>query len=193
MNVIIVHGSNRNDLVRIKENSLVPQNERHWIPWIKEQLEKRGIKCETPLMPRNWDPKYKEWKDYFNQFLPSINENSVLIGTSTGAAFLVKWLGDTKQKITKLILVAPVTGKEKCNEWLNEEYKDFEIDESIKERVGEIIIFHSDNDHAERLESAKIYSEKLGGELIELKGRGHFIFKHMGTKEFPELLDEILN
>ena len=42
------------------------------------------------------------------------------------------------------------------------------------------------------MESVKIYHKKLGGKLIELKGRGHFLEKHMGTKEFPELLNEVL-
>jgi len=42
------------------------------------------------------------------------------------------------------------------------------------------------------LESVKIYHNELGGKLIELLGRGHFLLKEMGTEEFPELLEEIL-
>jgi hypothetical protein len=34
--------------------------------------------------------------------------------------------------------------------------------------------------------------EKLGGKLINIKGKGHFTFDDMGTEEFPELLEEIL-
>jgi len=187
MNVIIIHGSSFKDK---EDNKFKIKNKQHWFPWIKEKLEEREIVCNVPLMPESWNPKYDDWKKKLEEI--KIDEFSIVVGTSTGGAFLVKWLGDTKKKIKKLILVAPVTGKEKCNEWLNKEYEDFEIDESIMNRIGEIIIFYSDNDHTERLESAKLYHEKLDGRLIELKGRGHFIEKHMGTKEFPELLKEIL-
>lgn len=186
-NVIIIHGSSPKD--RIGKDNFAAKHKEHWFPWIKKKLAEKNIKCEVPLMPESWAPKYKNWEKEIKKL--KIDENFVLIGTSTGAAFLVKWLGDTKKKIKKLILVAPVTGREKCNEWLNKEYKDFKIDESIKNRVDEIIVFYSNNDKPERLESAKLYSKKLSAKLIELKGRGHFIEKHMGTDEFPELLEEI--
>lgn len=60
MNVIIVHGSNQNDKENIIKYNLPPQNQRHWILWIKKELEKRKNKCETPLMPENWNPKYSK-------------------------------------------------------------------------------------------------------------------------------------
>jgi len=187
MNVVIVHGSSSKD--KIEKKSMI-KNKQHWFPWIKKKLEDREIQCDVPLMPESWEPKYNNWKKEFEKI--SVDENSVLIGTIAGAVFLVRWLGETKKKIKKLILVAPITGKEKCNDWLNKEYGDFELDESIKERVGEVVIFFSDNDKNERLDTAKIYHKKLGGKLIELPGRGHFIEKYMGTYEFPELLEEIL-
>lgn len=102
----------------------------------------------------------------------------------------MRWLGETKKGIKKLILVAPALGSEE-----NEFYKkfcEFEIDNTIKKRVDEIIIFVSNNDKPGRLESGKLFSEKLGGRLIELKGRGHFTESGMGSKEFPELFREVL-
>jgi len=189
MNIIIIHGSNYKDRERIKKYNLLPQNKRHWISWIKEKLEEKEINCFTPLMPKNWAPVYGEWKKEFEK-LP-VNEGNILIGHSTGGGFLVRWLGETKKKIKKLILVAPakltMVGYDYFKEVVN-----FEIDETIKKRVGEIILFTSNNDDEMILESVKLYHEKLGGKLIELKGRGHFLEKQMRTKEFPELLEEIL-
>ena len=189
MNVIIIHGSNFKDNEKMKDKDFVPQNKRHWIPWIKKELEKREIKTFTPLMPRNWDPKYEDWKNELEK--TEIDEDSILVGTSAGAAFSVRWLAGTKKKIKKLILVAPVTGKEKCNEWLKN-LGNFEINPKIRDLVNETVIFVSDNDKDERLKSAEDYRNKLGARLIELEGRGHFIENHMGGKEFPELLEEIL-
>jgi len=188
MNVIIIHGSSPED--KLGKDKFILKHKEHWFPWSKKKLEEKGIRCDVPLMPESWNPKYFEWKKEFEKY--PVEEDSILVGTSTGAAFLVRWLGETKKKIKRLILVAPVTGKEKCNAWLNKDYENFDVDESIKNRVKEIIIFYSDNDHPERFESAKTYANKLDAKLIFLKGRGHFIKKHMRTKEFPELLEEIL-
>jgi excinuclease UvrABC helicase subunit UvrB/predicted alpha/beta hydrolase family esterase len=188
-NVVIVHGSNPKDKERVKTKDYIPSNEKHWFPWIKKELEKSHIETVIPLMPTSWNPKYEDWKKDFEK-LP-INENSVLIGHSNGTAFLVRWLGETKKKIRKLILVAPsVIMTDSFTEGLNR-FKDFEIDEEIGNRVKDIVIFVSnDGDHI--LKSAEILRGKLNGRLIELEGKGHFIEKHMGTEEFPELLEEIL-
>ena len=66
------------------------------------------------------------------------------------------------------------------------------IDETIKWRVSEIVMFTADNEREDCKKSLEIYKKSLGGRVIELKGKGHFVFKDMGTQEFPELLKEIL-
>jgi len=38
----------------------------------------------------------------------------------------------------------------------------------------------------------RIFHKALGGKIIELKGKGHYTIKYMGTEEFPELLEEII-
>ncbi|MEA3414109.1 MAG: alpha/beta hydrolase [Nanoarchaeota archaeon] len=121
-----------------------------------------------------------------------VEKEDILIGTSAGAAFLVRWLGKTKKKIKKLILVAPAIIAREGLFYL-EEFYNFKIDKKIKERFEKIIIFTSDNDEEPHLESAKILNEELGGEFILIKGAKHFTTKGMGTKEFPELLEKILD
>ncbi len=184
-NVVIVHGSPDEDEPRTPEERTY---DKHWQPWIKSQLEKKGIKCETPLMPEPWNPNYKDWKKEFEKI--KIDENSILIGHSAGTTFLTRWLGETKKKIKKLILVA--SWKEP---WLdskkNKEFCNFDIDKFIAERIGEIIIFTSD--YPEEKERAIFFNKILPSKLIELEGRGHFVEGHMKSKEFPELLEEITN
>lgn len=184
MNCIIIHGSpSREKPDEPKENL------RNWIFWLKTELEKRGIKTYTPLMPVPWNPKYKEWKKEFEK-LP-LNEESVLVGHSAGGGFLVRYLGETKKKIKKLILVAPAIiysgGWPKLNDLLK-----FEINNRVKENVDDIIIFVSDDESEGIKESVKIYSKELGVKPIELHEKGHFLEKSMGTKKFPELLNKIL-
>lgn len=141
-------------------------------------------------MPRPWEPEYKEWKRVFEK--NEINENTILIGHSAGCAFLVRWLGDTKKKIKKLILVSPwKIPSEEFPDSENELYN-FEIDKEIKKRVNEIIIFTSNDEEEDGKESVRIYDDALNTRIIELKNHGHFTEGDMGTKEFPELLKEVL-
>jgi len=182
-NVRIIHGAAFYDKEKLVEG-LPPQNKRSWLPWVKEKLEERKILCEVPLMPRNWKPNYQDWKKEFEKL--RVDEESILVGHSAGGAFLTRWLGETGSKIKKLILVAPAKICPDFYEDYFKEFYNFEINENIKQNIGKVIIFIS-NDNKNIIDSAKIYHEKLEGDFIELPNKGHFI-----KKEFPELLEKIL-
>lgn len=140
-------------------------------------------------MPHPWEPDYNAFRVEFEKY--PVSEDTILIGHSCGCSFLVRWLGDSKQKISKLILVAPWKISPKGDK-SREAFYGYPIDETIKNRAGEIVMFTSDNEEEEGKESLKIFHEALGGKIIELKGRGHYTLDDMGTEEFPELLNEIL-
>lgn len=188
-NVVIVHGANIKDRENIKKYGILPQNERGWFSWVKNELKGKGIRVHNPLMPENWNPDYEKWKEEFEKL--DVDADSVLVGYSLGTTFLVRWLGETKKKVKKLILVAPA--KVPHGERYVEDFYDFEIDEKIKSRVGEIVIIKSNDDHDYILESADIYENVLEAKVVQLNNKGHFTEHSMGTKEFPELLKEILD
>jgi len=187
MKCIIIHGCPSD--VEKAMNEETRTYDKHWIPWTKEQLISKGIEVETPLMPEPWEPNYIKFKGEFEKY--GVDEDSVLIGHSCGCAFLVRWLGETKQKIDKLILVAPWKIPDKDDEHRKEFYT-YPIDETIKERVNKIVMFTADDEEEEGKESLKIYNEALGGKIIELKGHGHYTMGDMETTEFPELIEEII-
>lgn len=186
-NCIIIHGC-PSDMEKAR-NPETRTYDKHWIPWIKEQLISNLIKTETPLMPEPWAPDYYQFKEEFDKL--EVNEESILIGHSCGCAFLVRWLGESKRKISKLILVAPwkIPHREGgCDK----EFYEYLIDETIKSRVDKIIMFTADDEEEDGKKSLKMYQEVLGGEVIELKEHGHYCMRNMGTEEFPELLNNIL-
>lgn len=187
LNCVIIHGcpSGPEEFININDPGSYP---KHWIPYVKKGLIQMGIKTETPLMPNPWTPDYQAFKKEFEKYL--VSENTILIGHSCGCAFLVRWLGESKQKIKKLILVAPWKIP-KENDPIREKFYLYPIDETIKSRVGEIVMFTADDETENGEKSLKLYHDILGGKIIELKGRGHYILKHMGTEEFPELLEEV--
>lgn len=187
-NCIIIHGC-PSDV----EKAMNPETrtyDKHWIPWLKRNLIALEIETEIPLMPDPWEPSYQKFKSEFEKY--KVNENTILIGHSCGSAFLVRWLGETKRKIFKLILVAPWKIPDKEDEFRKEFYT-YPIDENIKLRVGEIIMFTADDEEDEGKESLKIFHNALDGKVIELKGYGHYTFDDMKTEEFPELLKAILD
>ncbi len=186
--IIIVHGCPSN--VEKAMNLETRTYDKHWMPWTKATLEERGYTVKTPLMPNPWSPDYSAFRAEFEKHI--VSEKDILIGHSCGGAFLVRWLGDTKQKISKLILVAPWKIPD-AGDKFREEYYGYEIDRTIPDRVGKIIIFTSNNEEDDGKRSVKIFHDALGGKVIDLKEKGHYTFDDMGTEEFPELLQEILS
>jgi predicted alpha/beta hydrolase family esterase len=145
-------------------------------------------------MPEPWNPDYEDYKRFFDKM--PVNEKSILVGHSCGCAFLVRWLGDTGKKISKLILVAPwkIPSGEGERYENRKKFYEYSINKNIRKNVNEIIIFTADDEEEDGKKSAKIFHEALGGKIIELKGRGHYCLSdNMKNKEFPELLKEILS
>jgi len=187
-NCIVIHGcpSDAEKAMNLETRTY----NKHWIPWIKRELTKCGIKTETPLMPNPWAPNYAAFKGEFEKY--PVSEDTVLIGHSCGSAFLVRWLGESKRKVKKLILVAPWKVLDENDEGCKAFYT-YRIDPDIKDRVGNITIFTSDNEEPEGKESVQIFHDSIGGKVIELKGKGHYTLDDMGTEAFPELLQEVLS
>ncbi len=68
-----------------------------------------------------------------------------LLTDPCGCTFLVRWLGETKRKIHKLILVTPWKMKDNIDDFVKAFYV-FPIDKTIKDRVDEVIMFTADNE-----------------------------------------------
>lgn len=187
-NCIIIHGGPGDEEPIIDHQ----MGEMHWMGWAKEKLNSLGINTVNPPMPDPWNPCYEDYKQEFEKY--PVDENTILIGHSRGCAFLVHWLSETKQRVKKLILVAPwkVAVDDIGEEKLKTKFYDFEIDPTIKDRVEEIIYFTSDNEEKEGKDSLKIFNDAIGGNIINLLNHGHYCLGEMGTSEFPELIDLII-
>jgi predicted alpha/beta hydrolase family esterase len=184
-NVIIVHGMpDREEYYSAKGQTM---SNSHFIPWLQKQLQIQDIKADAPEIPFAFMPDYQVWKVEFERF--DITPETVLVGHSCGAGFLLRWLSEQKNTtVKKCILVAP---------WLNVENEhetmmfNFEIDSSLINRIN-LIVFESTNDNyfiQQSIKKIKTIFPNLKSKSFENKG--HFCEVDIG-KEFPELLVEII-
>jgi predicted alpha/beta hydrolase family esterase len=134
-------------------------------------------------------PDYEEWKKVFER--NEIDGDTILIGHSAGGGFLVRWLGETKKKIRKLILISPGKAGKARNFGRSNLYgktKILNIGKYVREGI---VVFTSNDDIPSHIVSASEYEKELPAKVISLENHGHFTLEDMGTKKFPELLEEI--
>ena len=186
-NCIIVHGCPSGP--EGERDAATRSFDKHWIPWVRDNLIVRNIPTLTPVMPQPWAPDYAKFKLEFEKH--PVSERSILIGHSCGCAFLVRWLGETKRKVDMLVLVAPWKIP-RAGDPVRQAFYDFPIDATIKSRVRRIVMFTSDTEQENGKRSLAIYHSALGGDVVDLPHKGHYVIGDMGTCEFPELVDRIL-
>ncbi len=184
---ILIHGCC--DKVEFNDNQYPSGSNSHWFPWLQKQLIKNGISTQTPEMPTPFSPEYESWSKVFGQF--NVDQDSVLVGHSCASGFLLRWLQNHDVKINKLVLVAP---------WLDpikkrKGFLDFELDITLQNKINEIHIFYSTNDSVAGVkESVEIISNTFPKAVLHyLDNKGHFTLEDMGTVEFPELLNILVN
>lgn len=165
--------------------------EDFWYQWLKEELEKSGYQVELPYYENMNRVPIAEFLPEIMERFP-LDERTVLIGHSAGVPLILAMLEKTDQKINKAVLVAgfsePLAGGRDVI--LQEDY----AWQKIKGSAQDFIIFNSDNDPwGCDDKQGKRLQENLGGKLI-IKHDGHFGSTTMKQpyKEFPELLEEIL-
>jgi predicted alpha/beta hydrolase family esterase len=115
-----------------------------WYPWVQHQLEFMGIWAQTPLFNQSYLPvrNYESDAELLKRF--DIAKDSILIGHSCGVGLLVKFLSQNPDiKISQLILVAPwIDPTREFNSYFN-----FEPDPRLVERVDQIDLIYSTDDH----------------------------------------------
>jgi len=184
--IVIIHGSSGR--TEIHDPHYIAPNRRHWHGWLEDELKKLNFKVYNPIMPNDWQPNYDDWEETIKKF--PIDEDTIIVATSAGGSFVLKWLFENNIKVKKIILNAPAYFLDKKSDRIKE-FCDFKLDSAVKKLAKNIIIFIS-NDKPLRIKSADYYKAKLGAKLIRLPDRGHFCLDdNPKNSKFSELLKEI--
>jgi predicted alpha/beta hydrolase family esterase len=186
-NAIIVHGMPSRDEYYNPANP--KQSEDHWLQWLTRELNARGIVTNALDFPKPYAPVYGTWKEVFERH--PITTDTLLIGHSLGAGFLVRWLSENKTHVGKVALVAPFLDLN--HNKVGPDFFDFKIDGDMGARTKGMAIFIAPEDDKEILESAVMITAHVPtAETMSLVGRGYFTLDVMKTEAFPELLDFLL-
>jgi len=182
-NAIILHGTNGHPT-------------ENWFDWLKKELEQRGWNVHVPQLPDANEPNTSKYNDFLiNKEKPNFNQDTVLIGHSSGAVAILGLLDELpiNKKVNRCYLVGSFKND---LDWdslkgLFENELDFE---KIKKMANKFVFIHSDNDPYCPLDHAKELSKKLNGDLFVKKGQKHFSVGTMGKiyEQFPFLLKAIM-
>lgn len=178
-NYFIIHGSYGNP-------------NKNWIPWLRNEIVKRGHKCTIPHFPTPEEQEYSTWEKLLKYYLEIgyIGENTTFIAHSVAGIFVVKFVIENRIKIDKLISVAGFNNYKFNDE--NDIYNSFYLDniDKFKKYCTKTYCLYSDNDPYVSNEIAEQFARDIDAEKIEIKGAGHFNDK-AGYKEFKEILKYI--
>jgi predicted alpha/beta hydrolase family esterase len=133
-------------------------------------------------------PVYDDWKREFERF--DVTPETILVGHSCGGGFLVRWLSENDGRVGNVVLVAPWTDP---NRLFTGGFFDFEIDPALTSKAKKITIFNSTDDDKWIHKTVQILRDKIEGiGYKEFSDMGHFVEETMKTRQFPELLEEVL-
>ena len=179
---VILHGTCDRD--EYFDSRYPAPSNSHWLPWLQKQLIMQGYAADTPEVPQSWQPDYKIWAETFTRH--TLTPDSLVIGHSCGAGFLLRWLSENPVAIKRLVLVAPWLDPDRAK---TNDFFDFAIDSGLTQRF-EVHLLHSDNDDPDINQSVTIIRSALPDiHYHAFSGQGHFTFADMKTIEFPVLRD----
>jgi predicted alpha/beta hydrolase family esterase len=165
--------------------------EENWFPWLKKELEEMGFKVYVPQFPTPKGQNLENWTNVFEEYEKYADGNTIFIGHSMGATFILNLLENRKARAAFLVsgFLGSLNNKEFDD--LSRSFVEREFDwTKIKKNCKKFFVFHSDNDPYVPVEKAKELKKKLSAKLIIIKDAGHFNEK-AGYKKFQRLLEEI--
>ena len=197
IDVIIIHGGETFDTYDAylqtvstwKFEALDDLESTSWKKVLGQQLPP-GFRVFLPEMPNKYNAKYREWEMWFDKIAPLLRKETILVGHSLGGIFWIKYLAthDVSISVLKTILISAPFDTSDVGTLADFELEDINV-ERARLNIGELHIFHSEDDMVVPYAHSQKYVEMFGSVCLHtLTNRGHF-----NREDFPELVQEIQN
>lgn len=167
--------------------------ERNWFPWLKTELTARRIKTTVPKFPTPEGQSLSSWRETFVNEVGGVTSDTILVGHSIGAAFVLNLLNKSDSPAKAVFFVAGFIGSlgQPQFDSLNESFFSEEFDwERIRKNSGKLFVYAGDNDPYVKSEKGIELAKLLKTELIVIPNGGH-LNQDAGFKEFPRLLEDL--
>ena len=156
----------------------------YWIPWLKAELEKKGLTVLAPTMPDNIEAKASVWLPYMQDVL-KCDEDTIVIGHSSGAVAAMRYAEEHKL-LGSVLVGACYTDLGYESERLAGYYDAPWQWATIKNNQAWTILFASSDDPYIPAVQAQFIHDQLGGDYYEFTDQGHFM-----NKQVPQLLEAV--
>ncbi len=174
--------------------------EEGWFPWLKKELEAKGLKVFVPQLPAPDLPQIESWVAKLSETVGTPDGDTYFVGHSIGCQTIARYLESLpgSVRVGGVIFVAGffkrLTGlendedvRETAKQWL-----ETPIDWSkVNTHVSKSVAIFSDNDPYVPIDNQDDFKNKLGSDIIIKNGMGHFSGS-TGTFELPVVLEELL-
>ena len=183
MNVFLVHGT----MGKPFEN---------WFPWLENRLAEKNICCNIPTFPTPAHQNYADWEKLMDFYcdLGVVNGETILIGHSCGAVFLVHYLLEHKIHVRGLICVSGynnfISGFEMMDK-LNESFYMNAQSIDVTPYADTVIGFYGDDDPNIPQRLLNDFATSIGGEVNCVPNAGHFNAS-AGYLSCPAVLDAVI-
>lgn len=154
-----------------------------WYPYVKTELEKLGLEVVAENMPDPDLARKQFWLPFIEKHMK--HHNSILIGHSSGAVAIMKYLEENQAEGIVLVGGSHTDlndKKEKISGYFDEPWNW----EKIRKNTKWIIQFASVDDPYIPIEESRHINDKLNSEYYEFTNRGHFM-----EDKFPELVEAV--
>lgn len=177
-NIIIVHGTKGSPDI-------------NWFRWLEKELKADGHTVYIPCVPTPENQSPERWLAALRDQAPAPDENTVLIGHSIGATFLLHLLETLPAPVAKTLFVSVVMDEINIPEYdtLNKPFlktPDFDW-LTISNNANDIALLHGENDPYVSKEHSEFLQDQIGGELVIIPNGGH-LNSESAYNKFPEIL-----
>lgn len=140
-----------------------------------------------PDMPSKRNAKYLEWKIWFEKFIPFLESEIIIVGSSLGGTFVAKYLAENNfpKKIKAALLIAGAF-KDLDEEKLGDFLLPLSLDKFALQ-AEKIFLYHSKDDDTVPFEHVNDFKKALPKAVVRIfEDRRHF-----NQPELPELTEDI--
>lgn len=182
INYLVVHGAYGS-----------PQE--NWFPWLKQKLEQKKSKVFDPQFPTPENQNIEAWYKIAESALKECDpKNTILIGHSTGAVFVLRMAERTDQPFRAIFSLCPFMQDlgNAVFDPLNASFIKPPFNAKACQRgASKIVCFAGDNDPYVPLSYTQDLANKVNADLNIVRNGGH-LNAASGYLEFKELLDRVI-